>query len=284
MFAATIFDCLRLLKMRGPALVAAALPGLLLSALALYLPLTYYLIRLESYLVAPSPRNASLALGAVGLSLVLWCLFQSMAAIAIVRHLSGRTVEGISLGRAERRMFGAVLRYVVLITAWGLMVFGAYSFLDSFERILLPGLTLVLFLAGGAYLAARMLMLAPAVIVSQRGVVLRRAWHLTLDCQLATIEIWLLLYLAPVLGLQMLGEMLLSMLHILRPAMHASTALVPADVQALRGWLPGLVTCFSLANGVGLILAVTAGMVLHHSLEEAKPSVQPERLSDPHAR
>lgn len=273
MIVSTVLDCLRLWKTRGPALVVAAMPGLLLSGLALYLPIVSYLGRLQSYLVAPSPRSASLALGAAGLSLVCWCLFQSMAAMAIARNLGGRAVTGVfPLRRAELRMFGTALRYLVLITAWGLMAFGGYAFLGMFARVYVPGLALVVLLAGVAYLAARALLLAPAVIVSERGVVLRRAWQLTFDCQLPVLAIWALLYLLPMLGLELLGETLLGLLHPLQPAMQASTDIVPAEVQALRAWLPGLVICFSIGNGMGLILATTAGMVLHHSLVEAKPA------------
>jgi len=230
------------------------------AAVVLLLMFKSYFSLLAIYLAQPDARIASLT---VGVAIALLFVWQFLYVIASAR-LAGfvyRTVLGKTSFPEKRavaaRLYAATLRLVLfLIVACGLDV----AAVTLAARSLAAEHAQAIASAGWIFaalifvvLSVRCAMLQPALAFDENRMMLRRAWQVTHGRSWMFLILWLALWVAPFLTLEVLGEVAIG------PMLPAASATL-GIVQTVRDLATNNLALFSIC--LTLAMSSTVAMIL----------------------
>lgn len=222
-------------------LVGIAAFPLFLSAVVLCLALGGYLSELERFQGAPSPKTAGLALAELAAGIFAALFSFSTVVVSIAELLDGRAPARpwyvVRVHRQQWRLYAAYLKFLVAIGVLFALVGAAGMLASPYLPIWLP---ISAATAGAFSIYVRTAFLFPPLILSERGPIVRRAWHISRSDAWRIALIVFLLSL-PGLAAEMASEYALRLTGLVRLSPGITlTDYAPGVKRVLPGFLFGM--------------------------------------------
>lgn len=224
-----------------------------------------FFVELQRYLVAPSERLASLALGIITAGLLLGMFIFSVIAATIVSAALDRELRGwryFAVSRPVWRIYAAYLRCLLLGTGLVCAYAGAIS-TSALMQMPIGLLIHVLFGIGLALLAARCIFLAaPIACATTDGPIIRTAWSLSYGAFWQILSM-IILGLAIAYSVQHTGEIIAVVGA--RANIRTSQFSIPL-IEAYRALLAPVVAVQTISSTVLVLTLLPASAGLYRQL------------------